>query len=89
MGRGRTNIMTPDAPALAAHAPLHVSVVSHGHGALVRDLLHDLAEAATPGLRVTVTLNVPESRSHEVGVLFATAGDQGSRRVRPSAEGRQ
>jgi GT2 family glycosyltransferase len=59
--------MPPDDRAVAAHTPLHVSVVSHGHGALVRDLLRDLAEAATPGLQVTVTLNVPEPLAFDPG----------------------
>ena len=44
----------------AAGATVHVSIVSHGHGPLVRDLLRDLAGAHLPGLRVTVTLNVQE-----------------------------
>ena len=55
------------ATAAAAGAPIHVSVVSHGHGPLVRDLLHDLARQTGVDLRVTVTLNVsePESFSSE------------------------
>lgn len=40
--------------------PLHVSIVSHGQGALVRDLLRDLAADGSAGLAVTLTLNVPE-----------------------------
>jgi GT2 family glycosyltransferase len=39
---------------------MHVSVVSHGHGSVVRDLLRDLAEATGVALEVTVTLNVAE-----------------------------
>ena len=52
--------MEPRPPAGIAGAPIHVSVVSHGHGPLVRDLLRDLAGASVAGLQVTVTLNVPE-----------------------------
>ena len=37
-----------------------VSVVSHAQGALVKNLLEDLARCATP-LRVVLTVNVPES----------------------------
>ncbi len=44
----------------AALAPVHVSVVSHGHGGLIRDLLRDLAQASGVKLEVTVTLNVAE-----------------------------
>jgi GT2 family glycosyltransferase len=51
--------MEPHPPAVAG-ATVHVSIVSHGHGPLVRDLLQDLGAAPLPGLRVTVTLNVPE-----------------------------
>jgi GT2 family glycosyltransferase len=53
------------ATAAAAGAPIHVSVVSHGHGPLVRDLLHDLARQTGVDLRVTVTLNVSEPVSFE------------------------
>jgi GT2 family glycosyltransferase len=44
------------------NAALHVSVVSHGHGALVRGLLQDLERhCAGERLRVTLTLNRPEA----------------------------
>jgi GT2 family glycosyltransferase len=46
---------------LAATPRVHVSVVSHGHGALVRDLLRDLGRATGVALEVTVTLNVKEA----------------------------
>ena len=39
---------------------LTVSIVSHGHGAMVADLLRDL-EAVTVPLKVVLTLNVPEA----------------------------
>jgi N-acetylglucosaminyl-diphospho-decaprenol L-rhamnosyltransferase len=39
---------------------LLVSVVSHLHGPLVRPLLEDLARCDQPGLRLVLTLNVPE-----------------------------
>lgn len=43
-------------------AGLVVSVVSHGHGALVQNLLHDLARLQAPGVvRVVLTLNLPEA----------------------------
>jgi GT2 family glycosyltransferase len=48
------------APAPPARTPVHVSVVSHGHGSLVGDLLRDLAQATGVALEVTVTLNVAE-----------------------------
>ena len=41
--------------------PIHVSIVSHGHGGVVRDLLRDLGEEPQADLRVTLTLNVPEA----------------------------
>jgi GT2 family glycosyltransferase len=50
----------PQATAANERIPMHVSVVSHGQGALVRDLLHDLAQATGVALDVTVTLNVAE-----------------------------
>lgn len=39
---------------------LSLSIVSHGHGALVRDLLGDIARAGR-GVEVLLTLNVPET----------------------------
>lgn len=45
-----------------AGATVHLSVVSHGQGELVRNLLTDLnAHCAGRALRVTVTVNVPEA----------------------------
>ena len=38
-----------------------VSIVSHGHGAMVADLLADLSACTEPGLSVVLTLNIPES----------------------------
>jgi N-acetylglucosaminyl-diphospho-decaprenol L-rhamnosyltransferase len=46
-------------------AAIHVSVVSHGHGALLRDLLSDLSQRASIALEITITLNVPESLTFE------------------------
>lgn len=46
---------------------LLVSVVSHLHGSLVRALLEDLARCDTQGLRVALTLNVPEALPFEPG----------------------
>jgi GT2 family glycosyltransferase len=45
----------------ASLASVHVSVVSHGHGGLIRDLLRDLGQATGVALEVTVTLNVEET----------------------------
>ncbi len=42
-------------------AQVTVSIVSHGHGALVSSLLADLAMHCGPGIRVILTLNIPES----------------------------
>ena len=43
------------------HAGMVVSIVSHGHGALVQRLLHQLAGASAASItRVVVTHNVPE-----------------------------
>lgn len=55
------------APAAAATVPgLCLSVVSHGHGPLVRALLEDLARLAPRTLRrVVLTVNVPESERFE------------------------
>jgi N-acetylglucosaminyl-diphospho-decaprenol L-rhamnosyltransferase len=44
---------------------LLVSVVSHLHGALVRPLLEDLARCEPLGMRVVLTLNVPEALPFE------------------------
>ena len=41
---------------------LVVSIVSHGHGALVQPLLHDMARLAGASVgRVVLTLNLPEA----------------------------
>lgn len=40
---------------------ISVSIVSHGHGAMVADLLRDLAALRRSDLQVIVTLNIPES----------------------------
>ena len=42
-------------------AKVTVSIVSHGHGALVSPLLADLATHCGPGISVILTLNIPES----------------------------
>jgi hypothetical protein len=70
------------ATAAAAGAPIHVSVVSHGHGPLVRDLLHDLGRQTGVDLRVTVTLNVaePASFEREDGSLPLSVVENGSPR---------
>jgi N-acetylglucosaminyl-diphospho-decaprenol L-rhamnosyltransferase len=41
-------------------AQVTVSIVSHGHGALVSSLLADLATHCGPGIAVILTLNIPE-----------------------------
>jgi GT2 family glycosyltransferase len=41
-------------------AQVTVSIVSHGHGALVSSLLADLATHCGPGITVILTLNIPE-----------------------------
>ena len=47
--------------SLSSSAGLVVSVVSHGHGALVQCLLHDLAHLSGSSVeRVVLTLNLPE-----------------------------
>jgi N-acetylglucosaminyl-diphospho-decaprenol L-rhamnosyltransferase len=48
---------------------LLVSVVSHLHGALLRPLLEDLARCETRGMRVVLTLNVPEDLPFEPGAF--------------------
>ena len=45
---------------------LTLSIVSHGHGPLVRDLLTDIARHCT-GIEVLLTLNVPEALPFEAG----------------------
>jgi GT2 family glycosyltransferase len=54
-------------PAAPTRALVHVSVVSHGHGPLVRDLLRDLGRATGLSLEVTVTLNVKEESVLDAG----------------------
>jgi N-acetylglucosaminyl-diphospho-decaprenol L-rhamnosyltransferase len=39
---------------------LVVSIVSHGHGALLKGLLEDIARLGSSNCRVTLTLNIPE-----------------------------
>lgn len=41
-------------------AQVTVSIVSHGHGAIVSSLLADLATHCGPGIAVILTLNIPE-----------------------------
>ena len=49
------NALTPPSPALV------LSIVSHGHGALVQRLLHQLAQCSAASVaRVVLTLNLPE-----------------------------
>ncbi len=49
---------------------LHVSVVSHGHGALLGDLFEDLdRHCAGEDLRVTLTLNRPETLGFSSGTF--------------------
>lgn len=53
-------------------ASVTVSVVSHGHGALVSSLLGDLAAHCGPSVEVVLTLNVPEATAfHESAWPFA------------------
>jgi GT2 family glycosyltransferase len=53
-------IQDPHPPAPAGDE-VTVSIVSHGHGPLVLSLLADLAGTCPAGLRVLLTLNIPES----------------------------
>lgn len=50
----------PQAPVAPVRPSVHVSVVSHGHGSLVLDLVRDLQAVTGVALDVTVTLNVAE-----------------------------
>lgn len=49
-----------DPRASRVDAPITLSVVSHGHGALVADLLADVAARVRVPVEVLLTLNVPE-----------------------------
>jgi GT2 family glycosyltransferase len=54
--------LTQDAYTTAAAGDeVTVSIVSHGHGPLVLPLLADLSAKCPDGLRVLLTLNIPES----------------------------
>jgi N-acetylglucosaminyl-diphospho-decaprenol L-rhamnosyltransferase len=46
---------------------LVISIVSHGQGNLVANLLRDLDPLLRPSVKVIVTLNIPESEAFEVG----------------------
>jgi GT2 family glycosyltransferase len=46
-------------------ARVTVSIVSHGHGDLVRELLEDLAQHCGKGIHVLLTLNIPENLTFE------------------------
>jgi GT2 family glycosyltransferase len=48
---------------------LNVSIVSHGHGAMVADLLHDLDAYVRVPLRVFLTFNLPEEDALEASSL--------------------
>lgn len=48
------------APVSPGTARITVSVVSHGHGDLVRHLLQDLAQHCGERIHVVLTLNIPE-----------------------------
>jgi N-acetylglucosaminyl-diphospho-decaprenol L-rhamnosyltransferase len=50
---------------------LTISIVSHGHGALVEDLLRDLGEHVHVPFRIFLTLNVPEPEPSAPDVLHA------------------
>ena len=46
---------------------LAISIVSHGQGDLVANLLRDLRPFLQPSVKVIVTLNIPESEAFEAG----------------------
>lgn len=51
---------------LACSSPLvTVSIVSHGHGAMVLDLLNDLSSVVDCRINVILTLNIPEAEIFE------------------------
>ena len=47
-------------PAVSGSQHVSVSIVSHGHGALIAKLLGDLDRNCSTGLEVLLTLNIPE-----------------------------
>ncbi len=49
---------------------LSISIVSHGHGPIVRKLLLDLQPIMQNGGQVLLTLNIPEDESFLVGLPF-------------------
>ena len=51
------------------HRTIHVSIVSHRDGPVVRRLLQDLQAAPAGRLHVTLTLNVPEELPFDPGAL--------------------
>ena len=51
----------PHARAGSAAPELSVSIVSHGHGQMIRELLGDLAGLSGVSFEVIITVNVPES----------------------------
>jgi GT2 family glycosyltransferase len=56
-----SRLMHGDASTVGQSADVTVSIVSHGHGALVTSLLADLAAHCKATIEVILTLNIPES----------------------------
>jgi GT2 family glycosyltransferase len=55
-----SRLMQVNAPSAENPPQVTVSIVSHGHGALVTSLLADLATHCGPRIAVILTLNIPE-----------------------------
>jgi N-acetylglucosaminyl-diphospho-decaprenol L-rhamnosyltransferase len=56
----------PEPHATAPASPVSLSIVSHGHGPLVRELLRDIARSCK-GVEVLLTVNVAEPRAFDPG----------------------
>ena len=56
-----TRLMQDKGSSIENSTQVTVSIVSHGHGALVSSLLADLAKHCGPAVSVVLTLNMPES----------------------------
>jgi N-acetylglucosaminyl-diphospho-decaprenol L-rhamnosyltransferase len=50
-------------PSLTAAPRLTLSIVSHGQGHLIRNLLSDLSNSPLDGCEILLTLNIPESEA--------------------------
>lgn len=67
--------------------PLSLSIVSHGQGALVADLLRDLQQPLDVAFELLITLNIPEDESFLAALLHSGLPVQVIRNAAPKGFG--